>query len=299
MEKKKGLGRSIKDILSEEMGWIFQEQVKFFMCPVEKLRPNPYQPRLSMENSEIQELAQSIKEKGVLQPLVVTRDGDDFVIIVGERRWKAAKLAGIREVPVIIKDASSSDMVELALVENIQRRDLSCIEEARAYDRLRNEFGLTQEEIALRVGKSRSAVANIMRLLDLPEDIQEDVQAGRLTMGHARALLSLKSPDEQRKVRDRILDEQLSVRETERLVKRFEEKDEKTEQEQENGPKSSHEPVAAFEEQERFLRSLFKTEVKIRKFRKKGQIVIDFHSAEQLEKILSILSGAGNADSSG
>ena len=297
MVRKKGLGRSIKDIFGEN--WVLNDDIQFFLCPINRLSPNPVQPRkYSLDDKDLEKLAASIKKKGILQPLVVskTEEGDSYFIIAGERRWRAAKIAGISEVPVIVKDVSPSEKVELALIENIQRKDLSCIEEALAYRQLQEEFGLTQEEIASRVGKSRSGVANILRLLSLPETIQQAIVDERLTMGHARALLSLPSAELQEAVRNKIINNSLSVRETERLVKKLLTADsnllKEPDQKDDNG-----ECQKIYEREENILREFFKTKVKIKRLRKKVQIVIDFESEEKLREILSVIVGEENENS--
>ncbi len=300
MDRKKGLGRTFKDIFDDN--WVFSEDVQFFLCPLEKLLPNPMQPRKISddENSEdLKELAASIREKGILQPLVVSRSKDDrdiYQIIAGERRWRAAKLAGIKEVPVIVKEVSHSELVEMALIENIQRKDLNCLEEAMAYQRLQNDFGLTQEEIAKRVGKSRSAVANTLRLLSLPEEIKQDIVNKRLSMGHARALLALDNKDLQMLVRNEIINRSLSVRETEKLIKELT-KAKHTQPVEEPKSKMNSATPNLYKKEESILRATLRTDVKIKFFRKKGQILIEFKTDDQLKQILSMITGEGDEDS--
>ncbi|SFM49280.1 ParB/RepB/Spo0J family partition protein [Thermodesulforhabdus norvegica] len=301
MTKKKGLGRSLNDLMSTPTEWMFRDDLKIFFCPLDTLEPNPYQPRIAVEDDEsLEELAVSIKEKGLLQPLIVTQGSTKgrYVIIAGERRWRAARKAGLSEVPVILKEASSVEAVELALIENIQRKDLTCIEEALAYRRLQEEFGLTQEDIANRVGKSRSAVANTMRLLALPEDIQKDVLEGRLSMGHARALLSLPDRELMHRLRDQILAQGLTVRETERrahlLSERFHDGS------QEGDKNRSLENRDYFTAREQLISSILRTEVKIRRFKKKLQIVIEAGDEEELDRIVSqIVSQTEKQDTEG
>ncbi|GKT10487.1 ParB/RepB/Spo0J family partition protein [Desulforhabdus sp. TSK] len=220
-EKKRGLGRGLDQLLSPT-DWLKRDDVQLFYCPIDRLVPNPFQPRQLLDDASMEELVDSVRQKGVLQPILAVRTDvpEQYQILAGERRWRAARTAGLTEVPILVRDASSAEALELALIENIQRQDLNCIEEALAYQRLQEEFHLTQEEISQRVGKNRSTVANLLRLLGLPPDIQEDILNGRLTMGHARALLGLSSPDAQRKLRDLILARHLSVRQTEALVAR-------------------------------------------------------------------------------
>lgn len=218
-EPKKGLGRSLDQLLPTA-AWLKESDIQLFYCPVEHLSPNPHQPRLQVEDQAFAELIESIREQGVLQPILVTRTepSQHYRIIAGERRWRAAMAAGLSEVPVLVREASSAQALELALIENIQRSDLSCIEEARAYRQLQEAFGLNQEQIATRVGKNRSTVANLLRLLQLPSSIQDDLVSGRLTMGHARALLSAPDDPSRERFRDQILARGLSVRQTEQLV---------------------------------------------------------------------------------
>lgn len=217
MAKRPALGKGIGALLNSATQ---EGNRKYFLCPIEELRPHSEQPRKSFNDASLQELADSIREKGVIQPLVVRKLADHYQIIAGERRWRAAQKAGLHEVPVVIQDVSEDWALEMALIENIQREDLNPIEESLAYRNLMQRFDLTQEEVAKRVGKERSTVANALRLLRLPESVQNDVIAGRLSMGHARALLSLESEERIMQVRSRVVAGGLSVRETEALVKK-------------------------------------------------------------------------------
>jgi ParB family transcriptional regulator, chromosome partitioning protein len=214
--KKMGLGKGMGALLPvvEDHG------KKYFSCPIEEIRPNKEQPRKTFVNEKLEELAASIREKGIIQPLVVLRKAGHYELIAGERRWRAAQKAGLREVPVVIQDVSEETALEMALIENIQREDLNAIEEADAYHALLERFSLSQEELAKRVGKERSTIANSLRLLRLPVEIKRDVAEDRISMGHARALLTLDDAEEQKGVRDEIVKGKLSVRETEALVKR-------------------------------------------------------------------------------
>jgi ParB family chromosome partitioning protein len=189
-------------------------------APIESIRPNPYQPRDAFDQESLAELAASIREQGLLQPLIVRRAGEGFELIAGERRFRAAMMAGLERVPVTVRDANDRESLELALIENLQREDLNPIEEARAYQRLMEEFSLGQEEIARRVGKNRSTVSNAIRLLQLPPDVRARVESGALSAGHARSLLGLVSGEEQAEAADRVIRERLSVREVERLVRK-------------------------------------------------------------------------------
>ena len=227
MDTKKALGRGLGALLREEE-ILEAGSPGYFLCPLDRLRPNPRQPRQSIDEQDLSDLAASIKEKGVLQPLVVRKaDEQDgaYEIIAGERRFRAAQMAGLATVPVVIKDVSPEEVLELALIENIQRKDLTPIEEALAYKRLLEEYGITQQELSKRVGKDRSTIANSLRLLKLPSDIQEDITQGHISMGHARALLMLEGVKEAMySLRDRIKKEGLSVRQAEAMARALLEK---------------------------------------------------------------------------
>ncbi len=272
-KEKKGLGRGLSSLLPEDT---FEENTEIFFCPLEAISPSPYQPRLAKDEG-LEELAASIKEKGILQPLLVREVTPGFYeLVAGERRYQAAKMAGLERVPVIVKDLSPQEVLELALIENLQRKDLNPIEEARGYQRLIDEFGLTQEEVAQKVGKDRSTIANALRLLKLPEDLQEDILTGRISAGHARALLSLENPALMRRVRQEILAKGLSVRQTEALVKAL------------TTPRKNLKPspdpnLAALE---RELGELLGTRVKLSWGKKKGRLTIEFYSTEQFEAFL-------------
>lgn len=214
MSSRHGLGRGLGALLSPAQ----EAAAAAVELPVDAIAPNPQQPRKSFEDNGLQELAASLRQTGLLQPVVVRRIGQGYQLIVGERRWRAARLAGLTRIPAVIREASDAQSLELALVENLLREDLNPMEEAEAYERLLAEFGWTQEDLAQRVGRDRSSVANCLRLLKLPELIQADLRARRLTMGHARALLSLPSPAEQLRLREQILAQSWSVRATEEGV---------------------------------------------------------------------------------
>ncbi|MBW1858800.1 MAG: ParB/RepB/Spo0J family partition protein [Deltaproteobacteria bacterium] len=220
MPKKKVLGRGldalIPDVNKSELG-----PESFFYCDLDAIRPNPYQPRRHFSDQELTGLSDSIKEKGIIQPLVVRTVPTGYELIVGERRWRAARLAGIKQVPVVVKEAAGAEMVETALVENIQRQDLNPLEKADAYYRLIKEFDLTQKEVAKRVGQNRSTVANFLRLLNLPKPIKTDIMNNTLSMGHAMALLGAENPAQQKMAWRRIISENLSVRAAEALIKRL------------------------------------------------------------------------------
>ncbi len=280
-EKKKGLGRGLQDLLPST-DWLKSEEVQVFYCPVDRLVPNPFQPRQKVEDESFQDLVQSVRENGILQPILVTRAAEQgkYQILAGERRWQAAKAAGLGEVPVVVREATPRQALELALVENLQRQDLNCIEQAAAYRRLHDEFGLSQAEIAQRVGKNRSTVANIMRLVQLPLTIQQDILDGRLSMGHARALLAL--PDEASRIamRDAILRGDLSVRQTERRINAA--------LEARNRPEPA--PVRSrWPELEKRLCRRLDLPVTVRRQGNRGTVTIAFRNPDQLDKLLRYL----------
>jgi ParB family chromosome partitioning protein len=287
-DKKRGLGRGLQELLATS-DWLRRDDIQLFYCPIERLIPNPYQPRQKVQDQGFQELVQSIAEKGVLQPILATRTeiADQYQILAGERRWQAAKSAGLTEVPVLLRETTPAEALELALIENIQRRDLNCIEEALAYRRLNDEFHLTQQELAQRVGKDRSTVANLLRLLQLPARIQDDVVNERLTMGHARALLAVSDPQEQSRLRDLVVERQLSVRETEKLLAR-----------KPKAAKSALETSddAHYRHLEEALQARFGTRVSLRRRGQRGSITINFLSDEDLQRLLEFLGVAAPAD---
>lgn len=250
--------------------------------PVEDVSPNPYQPRTQLDTESLQELAASISEKGVVQPIIVRSMGDDkYEVIAGERRLRASKLAGISEVPAIVREVDDAEAVALAITENIQREDLNAIELARAYSVLMEHFDLTQEQLAQAVGKSRPAVANMLRLLQLPQDIQEHVLSGDISMGHARALIALEHKGQQTSICKRIIELDLSVRQTEKLVQKFLRRPEPKKEAAVHLPE-----IAAMEDR---LRTMLATQVKIRQGTKKGRIEIEYYSSDDLDRIAGIL----------
>ena len=259
---------------------------------IEDIETNPYQPRRHFDPESLQELAASIKEHGVLQPLLVRKKDPGYQLIAGERRLRAAKQAGLSTVPVVVKALDDRTVMEIALVENLQREDLNPLEEAEAYQRLITEFNLTQEEVAKAVGKSRPAIANTLRLLNLPEPIQQLVANGQLTMGHARALLSLERPEEQLYISEKIITEKLSVRETEEIVRQTrlsgvsrETPGEGEEKKQKERQKIDPNLQAIIDDMTR----LFGTKVRIKKNGERGKIEIEYYSPEEFERITEIL----------
>ncbi len=283
MAKRPALGMGIGALLnsaSQEGGR------KYFLCPIEDLRPNEKQPRKTFDDVKMTELIASIREKGVIQPLVVRRVADHYQIIAGERRWRAAQKAGLRELPVVIQDVSEDWALEMALIENIQREDLNPLEEAGAYRNLMDSFDLSQEEVAKRVGKDRSTVANSLRLLRLPDQVRQDVIAGRLAMGHARALLALDDADDLLEARNQVVAKHLSVRETEALVKRVKTFSGGGGRLKESKP-PAHDPHLDHLAGE--LQRALGTQVKIFPRGKGGRIEISYFSPEDLDRLLEVL----------
>lgn len=279
MVKRPALGKGIGALL----GSATQEGGrKYFLCPIEELKPHSNQPRKTFNDEKMAELVASIKEKGVIQPLVVRRVEDHYQIIAGERRWRAAQKAGLRDIPVVIQDVSEAWALEVALIENIQREDLNPIEEADAYHHLIERFDLSQEEVAKRVGKDRSTVANSIRLLRLPGLVRGDVIAGRLAMGHARALLSLDLDEDILEAREQLLAKRLSVRETEALVKKIK----AFGRPPKVGAKPAVDPQLTHLAGE--LKRTLGTQVKIVPKGKGGKIEIAYFSAAELERLLEL-----------
>ena len=256
---------------------------------ISSVEPNVNQPRKQFDEDALLELSESIKQYGVLQPLLVSDKKDYYEIIAGERRWRAAKLAGLKEVPVIVKDFSEQELVEISLIENIQREDLNPVEEAMAYKRLIDEFHLKQDEIAERVGKSRTAVTNAMRLLKLSEKVQQMLIDEMITAGHARAILSIADKEKQESIAMKIFDEKLSVRETEALVKRMLEPPKTAKK-----SKFSSAEDAIYESLEEKMKSIMGTRVQIhRKKNDKGKIEIEYYSKDELERIIDLFESIG------
>lgn len=249
------------------------------LCGIEEIQPNPLQPRKTFPDEQLQELADSIKEKGILQPLMVRRRGDKFELIAGERRWRAAQRAGMREVPVLVKEVSDSEMLELSLIENIQREDLNPIEEAEAYKRLMEEFDLTQEEVSRKIGKDRTTIANTIRLLKLPPEVKQSLSEGKISMGHARAFLGLDGADRQRALLRRLLLGGLSVRQIENIIKRL----------RAGSPSSPRKGNPDWSPLVEDLQRVLGTRVKIVGRRKRGKIEIEYYSAEELDRLVEML----------
>lgn len=281
-EKRPALGKGIGALLSSAA---LEGGKKYFSCPIEELKPHHKQPRKSFDDNKMAELVASIKEKGIIQPLVVRRQDDYYQIIAGERRWRAAQKAGLDRVPVVIQDVTEDWALEIALIENIQREDLNPLEEAGAYRYLMDSFDLLQEEVAKRVGKDRSTIANALRLLRLPEKVKNDLLENRLSMGHARALLALENEEDIIEASQEIISKKLSVRETEKLIKKIK-----------NVMGTKINRVMAEKlidpnllELEDSLRQQLGTQVKLHMKDKGGRIEISYNDQDELTRILALL----------
>lgn len=303
---RKGLGKGLGAIFGEDVIKETEEQTakakektgtgekdsekgRELMVKVSMIEPNKEQPRKDFNEEQLQELSESIKRYGVLQPLLVQKKGGLYEIIAGERRWRAAKLAGVKEVPVVLREYSKQESMEIALIENVQRADLNPIEEAKAYQQLIKEFDLTQEEIAARVAKSRTAITNTMRLLKLDEQIQEMLIRGMISNGHGRALLGLESAEMQLRAVKQVLDGNLSVRETECLVKKLA-KLEAGEEEKREEKKKDDALALIYQNLEERMKSIMGTKVSIHnKDKNKGRIEIEYYSEAELERIVEMI----------
>ncbi|MBS5575513.1 MAG: ParB/RepB/Spo0J family partition protein [Firmicutes bacterium] len=284
MAANKGLGKGLGALLGESAMQPSTQQSPLLL-PLQKIEPNRLQPRKSFNEEELAALADSIRQHGVIQPLTVRLlDTGYYQIIAGERRWRAARMAGLREVPVVIIEADDKKAMELALIENLQRTDLTPIEEARGYQQLIGEYGLTQEQVADRVSKSRPAVANAMRLLSLPDELLSMVESGKLTAGHARALLSIKDERQQLAVAQKVVNLQLSVRQTEAMCKKLLKAEQKPE------PKPVE--VDYLAECEKTLTRCLGRGVKIVSGKRKGKIELEYYGQEDLQRLYEALSGS-------
>ena len=302
--KKGGLGKGLDSLITDKVGagrvtaarpsadGQSEKATDGVMVNINKVEPNRDQPRKNFDEDALVELSESIRQFGVLQPLLVQDKNDYYEIIAGERRWRAAKLAGLKEIPVIIKQLSDQEVVEISLIENIQRENLNPIEEAFAYKRLLTEFHLKQDEVAERVSKSRTAVTNSMRLLKLDEHVQQMVIDDMISTGHARALLGIEDGEKQYTTAQKIFDEKLSVRETEKLVKKIQqEKDIPVEKEK----KADVKMEAIYQDLEEKMKYILGTKVAIRqKDDKKGKIEIEYYSMEELDRILDLMGTIQN-----
>ncbi len=267
---KRGLGKGLEALIPGAgiLGGRAVQEVD-----IDRICPNSLQPRSQMDEEKLEELAYSIQAHGILQPLLVRRLGDLFEIVAGERRWRAAKKVGLKTVPVIVEEVDEEKKLELALVENLQREDLNPLELARGVQKLMEAFHLTQEEVAQKIGKKRSTVANLLRLLELPPSVQEMIGGGKISLGHAKALLAVASPEEQKILAEKVVREALSVRATERLSKNF----------RVHAPKSSEHPTE--KNVEELLMRYLATRVKVGK----GKIIIEYSGLEDLQRLYSLM----------
>ena len=299
MALKRGLGKGLDSLIPTNV--MMESEVKHatvstassaeeekdgtLMVKLSKVEPNREQPRKNFDEDSLQELAESLKQFGMLQPILVQNRGDYYEIIAGERRWRAAKIAGLKEVPVIVRELTDQEIVEISLIENIQREDLNPIEEAQAYKRLLTEFHLKQDEVAERVSKSRTAVTNSMRLLKLCDEVQKMVVDDMISTGHARALISIEDPEEQYLIAQKIFDEKLSVREVEKLVKDLHKPP--------KPPKEENKTLqATYQEISERLKQSLSTKVSVSaKQNGAGKIEIEFYNHEDLERLLERITG--------
>ena len=299
MALKRGLGKGLDSLIPTNV--MMESEVKHstvstassaeegkdgtLMVKLSKVEPNRVQPRKNFDEDSLQELAESLKQFGMLQPILVQNRGDYYEIIAGERRWRAAKIAGLKEVPVIVRELTDQEIVEISLIENIQREDLNPIEEAQAYKRLLTEFHLKQDEVAERVSKSRTAVTNSMRLLKLCDEVQKMVVDDMISTGHARALISIEDPEEQYLIAQKIFDEKLSVREVEKLVKDLHKPP--------KPPKEENKTLQAiYQEISERLKQSLSTKVSVSaKQNGAGKIEIEFYNHEDLERLLERITG--------
>ena len=299
MALKRGLGKGLDSLIPTNV--MMESEVKHatvstassaeegkdgtLMVKLSKVEPNREQPRKNFDEDSLQELAESLKQFGMLQPILVQNRGDYYEIIAGERRWRAAKIAGLKEVPVIVRELTDQEIVEISLIENIQREDLNPIEEAQAYKRLLTEFHLKQDEVEERVSKSRTAVTNSMRLLKLCDEVQKMVVDDMISTGHARALISIEDPEEQYLIAQKIFDEKLSVREVEKLVKDLHKPP--------KPPKEENKTLQAiYQEISERLKQSLSTKVSVSaKQNGAGKIEIEFYNHEDLERLLERITG--------
>ena len=299
MALKRGLGKGLDSLIPTNV--MMESEVKHatvstassaeegkdgtLMVKLSKVEPNREQPRKNFDEDSLQELAESLKQFGMLQPILVQNRGDYYEIIAGERRWRAAKIAGLKEVPVIVRELTDQEIVEISLIENIQREDLNPIEEAQAYKRLLTEFHLKQDEVAERVSKSRTAVTNSMRLLKLCDEVQKMVVDDMISTGHARALISIEDPEEQYLIAQKIFDEKLSVSEVEKLVKDLHKPP--------KPPKEENKTLQAiYQEISERLKQSLSTKVSVSaKQNGAGKIEIEFYNHEDLERLLERITG--------
>ena len=279
MNKKFALGKGLGALIPDEIN---EDNEGKLMISLNKIKSNIDQPRKSFDNEKIAELAESIKNHGIIQPLILKENDGGYIIVAGERRWRAAKMVGLKEVPAIVMDLTEKQVLEISLIENIQRQDLNPIEEALAYKKLLSDFDLTQEELSKRIGKSRTAITNTIRLINLDSRVQQYVIDGIISEGHGRALLSLEDGDLQYIYSQKVIDEKLSVRELEKLIRNISLKSERSEKKEELNP--------YYKDVRDRLQKYFGTKVNLSSKKNKGKIEIEYYSEEDLERILDIIN---------
>jgi ParB family chromosome partitioning protein len=283
MSKKSGLGKGLGALIPEEINEDVPNDNNINKLSMDLIKPNSGQPRKRFDEEAIIQLSQSIKEHGLIQPIIVKEDNSVYTIVAGERRWRAAKLAGLKDIPAIIMDLSDKDVLEISLIENIQRQDLNPIEEAKAYKKLLDDFKLTQEDLSKRIGKSRTAIANCLRLLNLDKRVQDYLIDGVISEGHGRAILPLTDNELQYRVSQTVIDENLSVRETEKLIRELS----NTKSHNKKKENKSNNPY--YIDLKNRLEELFGTKVYLNTKKNKGKIEIEYYSEEDLQRILDIL----------
>ncbi|MDI9514288.1 MAG: ParB/RepB/Spo0J family partition protein [Bacillota bacterium] len=282
---RKGLGRGL-DALISSANTLDNPRESVFEVKINDVEPNAGQPRKVFDQERLQALAESIKEHGVVQPIIVKQEGSRYVIVAGERRWRASKLAGLKTIPVVVKDLSSRQVMEIALIENLQREDLNPIEEAEAYKKLMDDYNMTQEDVSKLVGKSRASIANSVRLLTLVKEIQDMLVDGRLTSGHARTLVSVDDQKKQKELADLIINKGLNVREAEKLAAQ----EGKNPSVKKPRPKPEDFEMTHLVED---LRTIFGTKIDLHRRKDKGRIVIEYYSKDEFDRIIDMLLNIG------
>ena len=291
MSKKFGLGKGLNDLIPEDTVILEPKKGKdknddngYSLIDINLIKSNESQPRKLFDDEKIMELAESIKSNGIIQPLILRKDKDEYIIVAGERRWRAAKYIGIKEIPAVIMDLTEKQILEISLIENIQREDLNSIEEAIAYKKLITDFDLTQEQLSKRIGKSRVAITNTMRLLNLSEDVQQYIIEGVISEGHGRALLAITDSKLQCELAQNVIDDKLSVRELEFLIRKLKTKSEPSKS------KAKKETNPYYKEVIEKLENYFGTKVNVTNKNNKGKIEIEYYSEEDLQRILEIIN---------
>ena len=291
MSKRFGLGKGLNALIPEDTVILEPKKGKdknddngYSLIDIKLIKSNESQPRKSFDDEKIMELAESIKSNGIIQPLILRKDKDEYIIVAGERRWRAAKYIGIKEIPAVIMDLTEKQILEISLIENIQREDLNSIEEAIAYKKLITDFDLTQEQLSKRIGKSRVAITNTMRLLNLSEDVQQYIIEGVISEGHGRALLAITDSKLQCELAQNVIDDKLSVRELEFLIRKLKTKSEPSKS------KAKKETNPYYKEVIEKLENYFGTKVNVTNKNNKGKIEIEYYSEEDLQRILEIIN---------